>query len=1650
MGRPQPLFDERVTMNKVDEYRSRIDDDSSGNRSSGTYDEMVEEVERVSEMLMQTQSKLWKSQDELKSYNSKTKVLQSTLEQRDHEIKRLRKENEDLRDEENKLRHEVEKLNRDVLDRDEGRARPELERRLRKAIEFLQKDLNASNEKHRKAQDEIQAQQKAIDELKKSNQALEESSQERHSKAVCSGEKLETCQKQLREATEGNATLLEEVAKLRDELNRTKKIADQKDVLIRREVEDSVKEKIKLEVSKTVSKQVTDRVTREVTTRMKAERDKELNSLREQIRKIVKENASLQSKIDGAERMASESNALQQDVQVLTYEITRYEAMIDEAKQEYEIRLGQIERDCRMKIQTVKDEAAKEKWIQASEIRKQMTVEREREVQNFTQRIEALSKQAERLLDRAEKDKEEYGMLMKKRAKEEMEREMKALTDKLDARTKESDQLIKDAKKDKEAHADQVRRTMEDEKRRDIGKYTYRIDVLVEENETWKKRIQSLEEELAAVWQESKGYVEQLKRCQSEMKCLEDENFKLKRKTQNFSTLITRYKQDAEEATKELQEAKQLFRDALLKSEGQNLKLKAKLNKMESKSTRDYHEESRELHLVEKKTLVDQIKVYERDISYLSVQNEKLRIALSKRTKQSWSDSRTKDWSDQIKSENIVLKKKIMSLESLIRDAKKESFAASDELLLAIEAESVQLQSSIDDMDALFQKYREEFQKSSLLPKKDRATLEKHLQSTTQLLDQYRSHRSGATKELELAKQMTEDALTVASEDDSVQLKHEIQTIERMLRLFNEGGRSTIQSSDKSVSLSTGRCYDERLERLQGELDSLGSLLEGSRHGTSQNEELDECTEKSISVDPTFEEKLKSELVEVKRVNLELEKRVESLNYVLEKYRGELSKASQDLEHTRQTLALEGETAQQLNRRVESLNLLLDTTEQNHAENNRELAQSRRLLEEAAIASKCEIDRLNDEIKQLNQSLARTQQERNTAHQLSDNVKHEYVLKLEKANGEILEWKRKLEKNVEEHQQHRLKAKEEYEKTKREYNDTIEQAEKEIDVLNNLIESLSQANLDYIEESKIHENEKKDLKKALRVSELHKGEQMKRMETLLRKAREGSKCLMNKLEESEKNFQRALKQSEEERNDLKKSLDDVKKTLLGQSFEDSSVDNSSRRMDRTNVVLGKATLQNPYDDLRGDIDDKSDAEDSSAEVFCRLDDLLGSRKKRVSWKDSDWDLDISTVATLTSQESKVEVSLATLPSADYLDTSSMGEIDPGKDDEDEKSCHNQENECESDHGNRVSLEKAKSSDSPVALTFEETIRWKRNKSASSVNGTSWDDSTNILMQAESREAMSTFPTNTDDEISLAEDRLGHDSSQRRSKFGHSDLGIAPKKKKAVRWEIQADEMTGAISSSSDASSHHGEDSRSNQRLAESREPGNDDTTGILMMRNIDHRDESSDCNMADFGIKSRDDQQSMDGDDESSTIDWNMLQPGDAADMGSDGSSVGLKATATSYEETYIPVNHESNLQVASFSSSFSYSTNGSSSDNEADEEDLLNVSVLGVSLENSSAPMNAHVENGSPRPPINRRRNKSGCQRAREKASRRNWTKEELNQFITRKKIGLMGQRRRPKTPHDQLNDTGEKGLFLREEDESRDAAETEELEASTIFTED
>jgi chromosome segregation ATPase len=1213
----RPLFDERVTLNKLQEYRSRLDDDESSARTDGTYSEMVEEVEKVSEMLMQTQSKLWQSQDELKNYNGKAQVLDAKLLAREKEMRGLKDQNNVLRDEEQSLRDEVLRLNQDISDLDEGRTRPELERRLRKAVEFLKKDLAVAHEKQTMAQDEARTHKAKIEQMEKSSGELEKTVKQVESKAKSSATEFADCHDQLREAREETVNLVEEVASLQEELHRTNKMAEEKEAIIRREVTQKVKEKIKMEVRETVTKQVTQKVTREVTAELKAEREKEINALREQFKKIFKENSLLKEKAQFSENAASEAKGKEEEISKLKYEISRYMSILDATKKEQDVDVSKLESHYRMKIQAVKEEAAKEKWAHASEIRKQLSHEREREVNDYTARIEALSKQTDRLLQRAEKEKDSYALLVKKRVSEEKQHEMQSLMDKLAARTKESDDLLQEATRDKEAYADQVRREMGEERRREINKYTYRLEVLTGEKESLQKRIEAFEEELNWTWQESEGNADQLKMSQSDLKAVEDELFKLKRKNQNLNTLVERYKKDSEEASKELKHSKQIFREALLKSEEQNFKLKEKLKGHEPMLEKSKHEYSESLMNIEqtRDSLLQRTKEYEEEIALLKEQNDNLWQSMAKAKDANSIESTTVSSLSAIQSENVQLKERINALESLHQRFKRISEASEnatsslktkvsnkrlltsaekgddvdvsniEESVLALETENAHLKASMRDLDSLLQCYKEDLEQSRQdlgISRKnslhDIEVLKEQLQDTNTLLDQYRVHRDETPKELERSKQMAEDALTVASEDDTTQLNMEIQTLERMMEMYKTSGADQKEQDQLVYNLQKSAVASEKeITRLKDEIQNLTSLLEknGAEHMTEDSTiHKDDKSEFSEAIN-ALNSKLESSRTECSQVlekltqadndNTLLNEKMEDLNYLLDKYRNELSKTSEELEHSRVAIASEDEGANRLKKRVESLNLLLETTEQNHAKNSKELAESEKRLDEAATATEKEIARLKGEIDNLKLLLSTSQSAHKETMEHAEHEREHLETELKASEDEILEWKDKLnllENELKNHMSNHSEVSKELKHSKRLFNEALITSEQEIIELKKQVRILAESNGEHAHVYEELEATKSQLRQTLASSETRTREQLREMRNVLNKSDAEILVLTKQLLESKNHFQLSLKASLEEKSILKSSIEDLRALLESSKQENSHLAKEFQRSQR--------------------------------------------------------------------------------------------------------------------------------------------------------------------------------------------------------------------------------------------------------------------------------------------------------------------------------------------------------------------------------------------------------------------------------------------------------------------------------------------------------
>ncbi|KAL3923170.1 MAG: hypothetical protein SGILL_001807 [Bacillariaceae sp.] len=525
----------------------------------------------VVQELVTTQSMLRKTESHLKERDSKVVSLQRNLRSKEKEL-------QDVITEKNILIREIERLNEDADELEYGSERPELEKRLRKAVELLRKDLAASQEKYAASKIEVKSHQSKVEFMEEKNEMLRQSMKKLEEKNKSSEEKLS----QMTEAREEATKLTEEVAELRDRLRHSKMRADEKQAVIEQKISHQVKERLRVEVREETTKQVTERTERRIRAELQLAHDKEINALRAEFKKVFKEHSILQRQVDNSKNDVSKAERLEQQFPVLKEEIELLTEELEATKEESEQTIAELENQYRSQIQLVKEQAAKEKWDHGTEIRRHISKERDREVHDFTQRIEVLSKQTDRLLQRAEREKEEYADQVRKRISQEKQREIQDLSDKLAEITKESEDLLQEAGKDKEAYADQIRKQMTEEKTRELNKQSYRIEVLTSEKEALQKRIDAFEQELKWTWQQQEKNVEKIASTETALKSTEDELFSLKRSNQNLVNLVERYKKEHEDAAVDFKAAKDHFRESLLESEEAIFKLKDEIQNVEA------------------------------------------------------------------------------------------------------------------------------------------------------------------------------------------------------------------------------------------------------------------------------------------------------------------------------------------------------------------------------------------------------------------------------------------------------------------------------------------------------------------------------------------------------------------------------------------------------------------------------------------------------------------------------------------------------------------------------------------------------------------------------------------------------------------------------------------------------------------------------------------------------------------------------------------------------------------------------------------------------------------------------------------------------------------------------------------------------------
>lgn len=1024
------------------------DDDADDRDDEDEYDqeaiwnEMEEEMDMVTQQLESTQNQLVLAQKILKERDATIMSLEDKLRDKDKDL-------EDKDEEKGTLLIEIQRLQFEVDSRDNGRTRPELEQRLRKAVEFLKKDLARSQEKYEQSQSEVRSQKSKLTTLEESNIQLEERVKELESKNNYSQESLVTCRKELQESRGETANLNAELEMVREQLARVLANADEKQQGREREIANRVKEKIRLEVRNETTQEITEQTSRKIRAEMKAEKEKEISALREQFKKVFKEHAVLQKKVDDSESAVSQAHKLEQQVPILKDEISRLSSVVDSLKESHAEKLAEVETYYRTQIQTVQENAAKEKWDHASDIRKQISKERDREVQEFTHRIEALSIQTDRLLERAAAEKEEYANQVRKRVTEEKQREIQSLTDKLAELTKDSEDLLLEAAKDKEAYGNYIRQQMEEEKNREINKYSYRLEVMTSEKETLAKRVEAFDEELSWMWKEQEKNMERIKTGQSELKSAEDILFTLRRQNQNLTTLVERYKSDHEDVSKQFNDSKAHFRESMLESDDMTFRLKDQTKQLEEMLEKLQTEHSDTLNDLEtmRTSLFETINSYQARIDFLTA--EKAHDADSSRlsTMLASAEAERAKLSERVKElENILgqnlhirthLEAEILNGQLQRQEApsvfqSREAHNRSpyiEESVNSLQCELSARNETIQELNAMLQHYKESAKASG----DENAYLRQELESSIAELQSKQS-------EIDILMQNHAEADT-----ESSRLKKRIDELRMTLDASNrELVKVSIDINKTQILEATLRQYEIDLKLLRGQLLEANTRLQNVEVTTHDISEVtnDEMRRSHVdcdygsSVESGGTTKLNNEIkyletmIEDRKVDritrnfdgdestmrsqhesitCNTDDEVARLRIEIENLTAEVARKESDVTEDRSLRARLQDEIVQLNLKVEELHSVLDETA---AEKSRAFgliaetqAEKGQLVERVAelenhlVSCRQELSRTSEDLEHSKEEVVSQSEE---AHQLKQHVERlNLVVKTTEQNGSI-------------------------------------------------------------------------------------------------------------------------------------------------------------------------------------------------------------------------------------------------------------------------------------------------------------------------------------------------------------------------------------------------------------------------------------------------------------------------------------------------------------------------------------------------------------------------------------------------------------------------------------------------------------------------
>jgi chromosome segregation protein len=634
------------------------------------------------------------------------------------------------------------------------------------------------------------------------------------------------------EKTEQENTKIEtEIATLRSELEMNRRIVHAKRGLIQKEITEDIKEQFRIEIRNEIRKEISEKTTREVETKMKEENDKEVKGLRNQLQKVVEDNTLLQGEVEKSEHMG-------QSIRILENEIAGLQRAIYNLEDNHAVELVELKDEFTSRKETMK---------------KKLAYEREREKNDFTHRIEALSKQNERQMQRAEIQKNVYGIQVKEEVTKGLQGEIKLLTDTVaelkagnqkllsttekekeeqsEQMTKERNELLEETAKEKELYGEQIRQELMEESKLEIDNVNGQINELTSDKHLILNRVNELEKELSFTQENHDNNVAELDRSESALKMSKNEIFKLKKNKRDLTTLADKYKKDFADATIEANKRRGHFKHAVLvESEEKIIKLEGEVRDLES-----IIEQSRKDNLENVEMVATQASLLK---EYKAKRNVRDTIEYKKQIL---------ELQDNVRNLESVIEKEISEKALLLKELKTsmKSQIETSELLemkrviSQKEAENFQLNQDIGELQSSFGdcgkeliKIRNKLEASE----KERISLHEYEERITLLGQEVVKYRS-LLENCHCESSRTHHAKNDINEPDRLQHSNSDQQQQRIerLRLMLKATEKN-HTKEKSDFEESKNQFNEKLSDCKDEIEGLHLEIAGLRYNLCQSQ----------------------------------------------------------------------------------------------------------------------------------------------------------------------------------------------------------------------------------------------------------------------------------------------------------------------------------------------------------------------------------------------------------------------------------------------------------------------------------------------------------------------------------------------------------------------------------------------------------------------------------------------------------------------------------------------------------------------------------------------------------------------------------------------------------------------------------------------